>query len=113
MESSLASTNYIQSLCEKAYKEDDASAREAVSPHIEIFLSAEIRLCRVSTWISISNSFGFVKRDISNFVDFSGSSGIAVNANSGLPHQEDLVGFSLFFGLDILSLTDQGELDIV
>jgi hypothetical protein len=58
-------------LCEKAYKEDGTSTREAVSPHIDTFLSTQIRLSGMSTSQSISRTFGFVKRSISNFVRFS------------------------------------------
>src|SRR5260370_12442685 len=59
------------SSCEKAFKEDSASTREAVSPHIDTFLSAQIRRCSVCTSQSISKNFGFVKRSISNFARFS------------------------------------------
>ncbi len=59
------------SLCEKAYKEDGVSTREAISPRIETSLSTQIRRCSVSTFQSISKIFGLVKGNISNFVHFS------------------------------------------
>src|SRR5260370_42681732 len=55
------------SLCEKAFKEDSASTREAVSPRIETSLSTQKRSSDVFTSRSISNFFGFVKRITSNF----------------------------------------------
>ena len=85
------------------------STREAVSPRIETSLSTQKRSSDVSTSRSISNFFGFVKRNISNFARFS--------FIQKYQHDNEAVSHPIICGkfpcgkkdkkLDILSLTDQ------